>query len=151
MRDDLCSGHEISSLPARELPVVSALTVAALRGPPVRLFTNEPRKDIMRRSSSEVFEKRIFANDRDRDITKAKMRLCLRMAAKRNHDMLVLGALGCGVYGNPPEDIAHCWLEMLREYEFSGNWWWEVWFAVFNTKNGGNFEIFHQVLDGKQV
>ncbi|KAF5646382.1 multidrug resistance-associated abc transporter [Fusarium sp. NRRL 52700] len=91
--------HEKSSLPARELPVVSALTVAALRGPPVRLFTDEPHKGRMRMSNSEVFEKRVFANDRDRDITKAKMRLCLRMAAKHNHDMLVLGALGCGVYG----------------------------------------------------
>ncbi|KAG7424199.1 hypothetical protein Forpi1262_v015138 [Fusarium oxysporum f. sp. raphani] len=151
IRDDLSSGHEISSLPARELPVVSALTVAALRSPPVRLFTNEPRKDRMRRSNSEVFEKRVFANDRDRDITKAKMRLCLRMAARHKHDMLVLGALGCGVYGNPPEDIAHCWLEVLREDEFSGNWWREVWFAVFDPKNEGNFEIFHQVLDGKQV
>ncbi|KAG5796248.1 hypothetical protein H9Q69_004674 [Fusarium xylarioides] len=151
MRDDLSSGHEISSLPARELPVVGALTVAALRSPPVRLFTNEPRKDRMRRSSSEVFEKRVFANDRDRDVTKAKMRLCLRMAAKHKHDMLVLGALGCGVYGNPPEDIAHCWLEVLREDEFSGNWWREVWFAVFDPKNEGNFEIFHEVLNGKQV
>ncbi|KAF5583624.1 mitochondrial chaperone BCS1 [Fusarium pseudocircinatum] len=151
MRDDLSSGHEISSLPARDLPVVSALTVAALRGPPVRLFTNEPRKDRMRRPSSEVFEKSVFANDRDRDTTKAKMRLCLRMAAKHNHDMLVLGALGCGVYGNPPEDVAHCWLETLREHEFSGNWWREVWFAVFDPKNEGNFEMFYEVLDGKQV
>ncbi|KAF5583102.1 uncharacterized protein FSUBG_13223 [Fusarium subglutinans] len=46
MRDDLSSGHEMSSLPARELPAVSALTVGALRGPPVRFFTNEPRKGI---------------------------------------------------------------------------------------------------------
>ncbi|KAF4342799.1 mitochondrial chaperone BCS1 [Fusarium beomiforme] len=151
MRNDIPSGHEISLLPARDLPVASAVTVAALRNPPVRLFTNQPCKDIQRRSSSEVFEKRVFASDRDRDITKVKMRLCLRMAAKHQHDMLVLGALGCGVYANPPEDVAHCWLEVLREDEFSGNWWQEVWFVVFDPKNEGNFETFYQVLDGKEV
>ncbi|KAF9777158.1 hypothetical protein IL306_004557 [Fusarium sp. DS 682] len=151
VRNDLFSGHEISLLPARDLPVVSALTVAALRNPPVRIFTGEPRKDKQHRPSLEGFEKRVFAKDRDRDITKAKMRLCLRMAANHKHDMLVLGALGCGIYDNPPEDIAHCWLEVMREDEFSGNWWREVWFAVFDPKNEGNFEIFHQVLDGKQV
>ncbi|KAM0429540.1 hypothetical protein ACHAQK_011027 [Fusarium lateritium] len=151
MREDMPSGHKLSSLPIRDLPVVSALTIAALRNPPVRVFHNVPCTNRLCQSNSAVYDKRVFAHDRDRDFTKAKMRLGLRMAAKNKHDILVLGALGCGVYGNPPEDIAHCWLEVLRENEFGGNWWREVWFAIFDPKNEGNFEIFHQVLDGREV
>ncbi|KAK5658934.1 hypothetical protein OQA88_1751 [Cercophora sp. LCS_1] len=93
----------------------------------------------------------VFERDRDRDITKSKMRLALRMAATNGNDLLVLGALGCGVFANPPEDVAHCWLEVLKEHEFRGNWWRQVWFAVYDPKEDGNFEIFDRVLSGKKV
>ncbi|KAF4436970.1 hypothetical protein F53441_13152 [Fusarium austroafricanum] len=150
VRDDFASGHKISSLPAPNLPVLSVLTISAMPNPQVNTFT---RKSGTRteESRSGNLDKQVFANDRDRDLTKAKMRHCLRMAARHRHDMLVLGALGCGVDGNPPEDVAHCWLEVLRENEFSGNWWKEVCFAVFDPKNTGNFEIFKRVLKGHQV
>jgi hypothetical protein len=40
----------------------------------------------------------------------------LRLAAYSHHRSLVLGALGYGaLYGNPPEDVAHCGLEVVRE------------------------------------
>ncbi|KAJ4005473.1 hypothetical protein NW766_011022 [Fusarium irregulare] len=147
MREDLASGHKVMNVPARDLPVVSAVTVAALHKPPVKTLK------VKAHDEHELGrpEKRVFANDRDRDTTKAKMRLCLRMAAVNRHDMLVIGALGCGVYSNPPEDVARCWLEVLREHEFSGNWWREVWFAVFDPKGEGNYEIFKEVLDGQKV
>lgn len=124
MRQDLASGHAVMNVPARDLPVVSAVTVAALHKPPVKTLKSKRQGEYEYETSES--EKRVFANDRDRDTTKAKMRLCLRMAAVNKHDMLVLGALGCGVYGNPPEDVAHCWLEVFREHEFAGNWWREV-------------------------
>lgn len=84
-------------------------------------------------------------------LTKTKMRLALRVAANNGHVMLVLGALGCGVYANPPAEIAKFWLEVLREDEFHGNLWREVYFAVYDSKNNGSFEIFRRVLDGKKV
>jgi uncharacterized protein (TIGR02452 family) len=150
MRKDLASGHQVmKDIPARDLPVVSAVTVAALHKPPVKILKAKTHGEYEYERSNP--EKRVFADDRDRDTTKAKMRLCLRMAAVNGHDVLVLGALGCGVYSNPPEDVAHCWLEVLREHEFSGNWWREVWFAVFDPKGEGNCEIFKEVLDGHEV
>jgi uncharacterized protein (TIGR02452 family) len=79
------------------------------------------------------------------------MRLALRIAATNGHGMLVLGALGCGVYANPPGEVANCWLEVLREAEFRGNWWREVCFAVYDPKNEGNFAVFERVLAGKKV
>jgi uncharacterized protein (TIGR02452 family) len=79
------------------------------------------------------------------------MRLALRIAAFNKHSMLVLGALGCGVYANPPAEVAKCWLEVLKEDEFRGNWWHKVHFAVYDSKNEGIFETFRQILDGEEV
>ncbi|CAK7243612.1 MAG: hypothetical protein STHCBS139747_005138, partial [Sporothrix thermara] len=102
----------------------------------------------------------------DRFATKLKMRLVLRAAAIAGHHQLVLGALGCGVYANPPEEIARCWLEVLKEHEFTaaGHWWRDIVFAVYDGQRGqgsrmdlgtqtykSNFAIFHKILDGQQV
>lgn len=98
-------------------------------------------------------EKPIFALGRDRHYTKEKMRLALRMAASHGKRSLVLGAFGCGVYANPPEDVAQCWLEVLQDDEFRlpGNWWRDVCFAVYDPKGEGNYEIFRKVLHGQTV
>ncbi|KAK3315719.1 hypothetical protein B0H66DRAFT_559594 [Apodospora peruviana] len=149
VRDSLAQGHNIlyPNVPVEHLPVVSVLTVAALYHPDVKVF------DVKSRAGSGALprEKRVFARNSDRNLTKDKMRLVLRMAASKGHRMLVLGALGCGVFENPPEDVANCWLEVLREDEFSGNWWRDVCFAVYDPNGEGNYEIFKQILHGKDV
>lgn len=81
------------------------------------------------------------------------MRLALRMAASHGKRSLVLGAFGCGVYANPPEDVAQCWLEVLQDDEFrlAGNWWRDVCFAIYDPKGEGNYDVFRRVLDGQKV
>ncbi|CAI6093160.1 hypothetical protein V2G26_017864 [Clonostachys chloroleuca] len=143
VRDDMESGHEIYKY---RLPPISAVTVAALREPEVTTY--ELQSTVGKRT---IHEKDVFTHDQDRDLTKAKMRLTLRMAHNNDHRWLVLGALGCGVHKNPAEDIAHCWLEVLREDEFSGNRWAQIWFAVFDPKDEGNYDIFHKILNGQRV
>ena len=171
VRGDMASGHRLLDSAFEALPVVSVLTVAAIHQPPVRTFVlkkkekGEKKKkktrnenaigvDVMDVDEEEEEEEEyvhVFERDRDRDVTKFKMRLALRMAATHGNDLLVLGALGCGVFANPPEAVAHCWLEVLTEPEFSGNWWRQVWFAVYDPKEEGNYEIFDRVLSGKRV
>ncbi|KAL3439853.1 hypothetical protein BJX65DRAFT_317339 [Aspergillus insuetus] len=179
MRGDLASGHNLLTSPANppeNLPVVSAITVAALYRPALRtLVLSQPNNTQRQRGShshsySHVSRthpsspspsalpaprrqrtQQVYARDKDRNLTKAKMRLALRIAATNGHGMLVLGALGCGVYANPPSEVANCWLEVLREAEFRGNWWREVCFAVYDPKNEGNFAVFDKVLAGKKV
>ncbi|KAJ0415140.1 hypothetical protein BJY00DRAFT_293933 [Aspergillus carlsbadensis] len=176
MRGDLATGHHLLASPTNppeNLPVVSAITVAALYRPALRtLVLSQPNPPRPRGSLSHGHASRlhrgssspsaspapsrpqrqhVFARDKDRNLTKAKMRLALRIAATNGHGMLVLGALGCGVYANPPGEVANCWLEVLREAEFRGNWWREVCFAVYDPKNEGNFAIFEKVLAGKKV
>jgi uncharacterized protein (TIGR02452 family) len=148
LREEMAYGHGLLNVPVSQLPVVSAVTVAAICRPDVHSFTLPTAGP---GGVARTREKHVFALDRDRNFTKDKMRLTLRLAALHRHGVLVLGAMGCGVFANPPEDVAHCWLEVLREDEFGGNWWREVCFAVFDASGEGNYEIFRQILDGREV
>ncbi|KAJ5810481.1 uncharacterized protein N7503_002699 [Penicillium pulvis] len=165
MRSDLVSGHNLlepSSATPQDLPVISGITIAAVHQPAlrtvsmgnshIRISDDALRSHRSSPSPSSIYlcTRQIFARKRDIKLTKIKMRLALRAAALKGHVMLVLGALGCGVYANPPAEIAKFWLEVLREDEFRGNWWREVYFAVYDTKSKGTYETFRQVLDGKK-
>lgn len=73
--------------------------------------------------------------------TKRKMRMVLMAALLTDHSQLVLGALGCGAYGNPPDVIARCWREVL-ESELFKNQFDKVVFAVLGPVNAEFFKEF---------
>ncbi|KAH7027896.1 uncharacterized protein B0I36DRAFT_328163 [Microdochium trichocladiopsis] len=127
-----------------DLPVLSVISIAGIRRP-------ELRKVYYGGLGSTMKEKHMFKKQSDRQLTKDKMRLCLRIAANEGHELLVLGAIGCGAFHNPPGEIADCWAEVLEDAEFQGGWFREIWFAVFDRKNEGNFEVFDKALGGKEV
>lgn len=143
IRSDMSSGHTLLDVPPADLPIVSVLSIAALRCPETRT--------IQEQTPDGFKERDVYAQPAARALTKDKMRLCLRMAAQRGHGLLVLGALGCGAFRNPKEEIALCWLEVFQESEFQGGWWEEVWFAVYDRRNEGNFEVFADILGGVEV
>jgi hypothetical protein len=165
-------GHKlmIPETAVADLPVVSAVSVAGIRRPDVKPVGEEMEEAASGRPEHEATEDQrklgntkgkekakapkgpfIFADPAARELTKDKMRLCLRMAGVKGHTMLVLGAIGCGAFRNPPEEVAKCWQEVLSEAEFAGGWFKEIWFAVYDRKNEGNFEIFEEAFNGKVV
>ncbi len=52
------------------------------------------------------------------DITLDKMRTILRIGMANFHDSLVLSALGCGAFANPPAHIAKLFHQVIEEDEF---------------------------------
>ncbi|MCJ1273796.1 hypothetical protein MMC21_001589 [Puttea exsequens] len=141
IRESMGRGHDLLDLSKPEkLPVVSCVSVAAVRGPEV-VKDGEGRER--------------YKHVRDREAMKEKMRVVLRVAAVRRHRVLVLGALGCGAFGNPREEVMSCWKEVFGEAEFAGGWWERVVFAVME-KDGKvdgdeNFGVFFRGLDGLEV
>lgn len=82
--------------------------------------------------------------------------MILRTAAYNGHRRLVLGALGCGAFLNPREDVADCFAEVFSEGEFGGGWWESIIFAVMDDleegKDGdGNYGVFYRKLHGMMV
>jgi len=66
--------------------------------------------------------------------TKNKMRTILRIGLRHGHDSLVLGALGCGAFCNPPSHIARLFHEVFGEPEFK-NKYRLISFAILDDHN----------------
>lgn len=85
---------------------------------------------------------------------KNKMRTILRIALLHNHTCLVLGALGCGAFRNPPRHVARMFHEVFNESEFKGRFS-EVYFAILEDHNShkahnpqGNLKPFMEEFAG---
>ena len=78
---------------------------------------------------------------------KRRIRIMLRAAEKYGYTELVLGAWGCGAFGNPPEKVAEYFRKILVD-EGYGRMFNEVCFAIFGPEDGRNITAFRKVLDG---
>ncbi|KAL8636000.1 MAG: hypothetical protein Q9228_006557 [Teloschistes exilis] len=142
IRQSLSSGHSMLDLSKPdELPVVSVVSMAALRDPPVQRRLGDGEE--------------IYSNNNDRELMRSKIRMILRVAAAKGHPKLVLGALGCGAFGNPKNEVLRLWKEVFAEPEFDGGWWEDVVFAVMDNGAGkdsnSNYGVFWRGLDGLEV
>jgi uncharacterized protein (TIGR02452 family) len=66
-----------------------------------------------------------------------KIRVILDIAILTKHDTLVLGAFGCGAYGNPPRDIAEAFHRLLTGCEKYRGRFKNVVFAILDDDNTG--------------
>ncbi|VUC31435.1 unnamed protein product [Clonostachys rosea] len=85
-------------LSPKERWFVDCISAAMLRGPEIDL-------DDMGRGS--------YTNDKDREQVIRKMRMVMRICCDKGVKKLVLGAWGCGAYGNPVGEIAKAWRKVL--------------------------------------
>lgn len=65
------------------------------------------------------------------DIFEERMECAYLIAVERNVDILLLGAWGCGVFGNDPKFVASTWKKLTKEYD------------------GRIKEVVHPILDEK--
>eukprot|EP00470_Lotharella_oceanica_P011858 CAMPEP_0170198784 /NCGR_PEP_ID=MMETSP0040_2-20121228/68976_1 /TAXON_ID=641309 /ORGANISM="Lotharella oceanica, Strain CCMP622" /LENGTH=198 /DNA_ID=CAMNT_0010448833 /DNA_START=657 /DNA_END=1250 /DNA_ORIENTATION=+ len=63
---------------------------------------------------------------------KKRMMLALKVAALKGQEVLILGAFGCGVFKNSPDEIAKTWMTCLANPMFEGRFQ-RVCFAVCDT------------------
>ena len=57
----------------------------------------------------------------------------LRIAAARGHRTLVLGAWGCGVFGNDPAAVAAAFADQIAR---DGRWFDRIVFSVYDRQSG---------------
>nr|KMM69360.1 hypothetical protein CPAG_05677 [Coccidioides posadasii RMSCC 3488] len=56
---------------------------------------------------------RSYTHPEEREVVEKKMRAVMRTFQAKRVDRVVLGAWGCGAYGNPVEEIARAWRKVL--------------------------------------
>lgn len=62
----------------------------------------------------------------------------------------ILGALGCGVFGNPPKRVAQIFRKVVLEEEFAGRFD-EIIFAILDTRGSKNSQVFQELLGDNVV
>lgn len=82
--------------------------------------------------------------DEDRDLMTRKIEAIFKIAIIHGYDALVLGALGCGVFDNPPAEVAKIFQFMLNQYK---NHFKVVGFAVLckKSKDDDNLREFKKL------
>lgn len=76
-----------------------------------------------------------------------RIRIMLRMAARHGYKNLVLGAWGCGAFGNNPKDVAAYFKQVLVDegYEYCFD---KVCFAIYGKEDGKNITAFREQFKG---
>jgi uncharacterized protein (TIGR02452 family) len=91
-----------------------------------------------------------YARDEDKQGMVERIRTILRVTVVEQKRNLVLGALGCGAFKNPPKAVANIFKDVLREPEFIGRFE-GIWFSVIERSGSENYSVFKKVLDGMQI
>ncbi|KAN0096728.1 DUF2263 domain containing protein [Hyaloscypha variabilis] len=131
--------HLNADLPKSEYYYTDIISCAALRNPDV-VKVKVTNKD------GEVEERWEFEDGRDKEATVLKVRHILQVAREKGVTHLVLGALGCGAYHNPPEQVARIFRrEILGGRGRRGvEGIEEICFAIFDE--GTNLRVFREAF-----
>jgi uncharacterized protein (TIGR02452 family) len=70
-----------------------------------------------------------------------RIRILLRAAMKNGYKTLVLGAWGCGAFGNRPDDVASYFRTVIED-EGLGRAFDEICFAIYGSEDGKNITAF---------
>lgn len=75
-----------------------------------------------------------------------RIRIMLHIAAKHNCRNLVLGAWGCGAFGNSPTDVSECFKNVLINERY-GMCFDRIVFAIYGKPDGRNITAFRKTFD----
>ncbi len=75
-----------------------------------------------------------------------RIRIMLSIAADKGYKNLVLGAWGCGAFGNKPEDVSRYFKTVIVD-EGYGKFFDEVCFAIYGSEDGKNITAFRRLFE----
>lgn len=107
------SAAEPSELLPQQRFWIDVITAGALRFPEIELEWTESATLKEGQEPKREFVGYAFADKKDRDLLKRKMKAICRILHNKGTKKVVLGAWGCGAYGNPVEEVARAWQEVL--------------------------------------
>lgn len=86
-----------------------------------------------------------YVNEKDREIMRARIDAIFKIALLNNIQVLILGALGCGAYDNPPGEIISIFQGCLTKYR---SYFEHITFAILAVGPNGeeNFAKFSKTL-----
>lgn len=90
-------------------------------------------------------DKTAYLLPHDKELMRLKIEAVFHVAAKHKHKALVLGAFGCGAFGNPPEQVAQMFQDAIAKYGHSFS---HLIFAILDTTDDKHtLKTFQRVLE----
>ena len=83
------------------------------------------------------------SEERLREVFMKRMKRIVEVALANANDTLILGAFGCGAFGNDARLVAECWKEVLKDYLHAFK---IIEFAVFCKGDDKNYMDFRKVF-----
>jgi uncharacterized protein (TIGR02452 family) len=124
---------EGNNLPKADRFYVDAITSSMLRFPELKGDRDGPKST--------------WANEQDFELVLEKMRIVMRAISNNGTQRVVLGAWGCGAYGNPVREIARAWRTVLMGNRNGRKEEWEgVEEIVFAITASHMVEVFGDVF-----
>lgn len=87
--------------------------------------------------------KTTFRFDEDRELLRERVERIYQVALDNNHDSMLLGALGCGAFMNPVEEVVEIFKYMNQKYD---GYFKQIDFAVLAEEGNPNYDVFNRVL-----
>ncbi|OAQ71753.1 hypothetical protein VFPBJ_10532 [Purpureocillium lilacinum] len=140
-------GADAMLLPPSERFYVDVLTAAMLRMPDTIVQSAQTTATSMSpaetRPATQVAAALAYAEPQDRELAHRKMRAALRILRGRGVTHVVLGAWGCGAYGNPVGEVARAWRAALcGRGRGRGAEGWDGLRVVFAIRDAGMARAF---------
>lgn len=100
-----------------------------------------------------LLSKKYHKGERDKDVyecMKNRCRKILELAISKNNKAIVLGAFGCGVFKNKPENVSKIFKELIVD-EYYGMFFNKIVFAIKSSpkKKNTNLEVFASTFNKK--
>ena len=136
-----------SHTPATEIDTTSATVLATGQPLPAPVVITASMLRFPELKSGKDGPKSTWANEQDLEVVLEKMRIVMRAVSSNGIQRVVLGAWGCGAYGNPVKEIARAWRIVLlgnkggRKEEWKG-----VEQVVFAITDGHMADVFSEVF-----
>ncbi len=100
--------------------------------------------DVLTCAAPDLYDSFDISDDFLRDLFRSRIRRILLVAEKNKCDALVLGAFGCGAFGNSPQIVAEVFKEELVDFSRSFS---KIEFAVYcSSRDVENFRVFEEVF-----
>ena len=90
-----------------------------------------------------------YLSNEDTQLLENKIKMIIQVAKKYNHNTIIFGAMGCGAWQNPPQQVAKIFRKVLNEYDGIIN---NYVFAILSNYNNdddeyeNNYDIFKNVF-----
>jgi uncharacterized protein (TIGR02452 family) len=137
--------HLVSYYPLKNNEVIYSPTVTIIKD---RNYKKIKEVTVSMVACAAIKEPKLKNNqysNTDYKIMYNKIEALFLLGIQKKHDSLVLGALGCGVYNNPPEEVADMFNDMNKKY---GNFFKKIGYGILvvKTKDQDNLDIFTNIL-----